>query len=88
MVCGSICTIINKSLENSAVMNSEESYRTQQLAFQDLKTFSNELIKIIDVINSTVKCNDCLATILNATVVEDGHRPISGRGLYPQMVSH
>ena len=48
-------------------------------------TRSNPLIKIIGVIKTTIKCNDWVATDVNETVVEDGHRPIIGRDLFPKL---
>ena len=59
-------------------MNSKECYWVQSPVFHDLKTFSNELIKTIEVINTSVKCNDWSAINVNVTVVEDDHRPIIG----------
>ena len=49
------------------------------------KTFSNDLIKIIGVINNRVECNDWTAKNVKVTVVENGHRPIFGRDLFPQL---
>ena len=51
----------------------------------DLKTFSNDIIKIIGVINTSIKYNDWLATGVDVTVPEDGHRPIIGRDLFPKL---
>ena len=34
---------------------------------------------------TAVKFNDWIATIVNFTVIEDGHRPIIGRDLFPQI---
>ena len=51
----------------------------------DLKTFSNDIIKIVGVINTSKKCNDWIATGVDVTVVEDGHRPIIGRDLFPKL---
>ena len=51
----------------------------------ELKIFSNDLIKTIGVIKTSGKCNDCVATDVNVTVVEDGHRPIIGRKLFSQL---
>ena len=53
----------------------------------ELKIFSNDLIKTIGVIKTSGKCNDCVATDINVTVVEDGHRPIIGRKLFSQLGS-
>ena len=51
----------------------------------NLKTFSNDLIKIIGVIKTSIKCNDWVATGVDLTVVDDGHRPIIGRDLFPKL---
>ena len=82
---GSVCTIINRSLANAVVLNSQESFLEQSPENLDLKTFFNELIKTIGVINTSVKSNDWAAENVNITVVEDGHRPIIGQDLLPQL---
>ena len=82
---GSVFTIINKSLANAVVSNCLESFWVQSPEMNGLKTFSNELIKIIGVINTSVGCNDWVATTVNVTVVEGGHRPIIGRDLFSQL---
>ena len=51
----------------------------------DLKFFSNDLIKIIGVIKTTMKCYDWVVADVNVTVVKDGHRPIIGRDLFPKL---
>ena len=81
---GRVCTITNKNLANAAVLNSKEIYSVQTLEFRDLKTFSNKLIKIIGVINTTLKCIDWVTTYVNVTVDEVCHRPTIGRDLFPQ----
>ena len=50
---GSVFTIINKSLPNAVVSNCQESFWVQTPEMHWLKTFSNELIKIIGVINTS-----------------------------------
>ena len=82
---GSVCNIINKSLANAVVLNSPKSYWSQTPKFYDLKTFSNELIMTIVVNSTTVKCIVWLAANVNVNVVEDDHRPIMGRNLFPQL---
>ena len=52
---------------------------------QELKTFSNDLIKTIGVIKTSIKCNDCVAANVNVTVFQDGHRPLIGRGFFSQL---
>ena len=82
---GSVCTIVNKSLADTVVSDCNESYWVQSPEIHDLKTFSNDIIKIVGVINTSIKCNDWIATGADVTVVEDGHRPIIGRDLFPKL---
>ena len=82
---GSVCTIVNKSLADTVVSGCKESYWIQSPEIHDLKTFSNDIIKIVGVINLSIKCNDWIATGVDVTVVEDGHRPIIGRDLFPKL---
>ena len=62
-------------------MNRQESFWVQSPETQERKTFSNELIKTIGVLDTSVRCNDWAAVDVIVTVVEDGHRPIIGRDL-------
>ena len=82
---GSVCTIINKILINAVVSECKESYWVQSPEIHDLKTFSNDIIKIIGVIKTSVKRNDWIATGVHVTVVEDGHRRIIGRDLFSKL---
>ena len=85
MDSGSVCTIVNKSLADKVVSESKDSYWIQSPEIHDLKTFSNDIIKIIGIIKTSIKCNDWIATDVDVTVVEDGHRPIIGRDLFPKL---
>ena len=82
---GSVCTIVNKSLGDTVVSECNESYWVQSPEIHDLKNFSNDIIKIVGVINTLIKCNDWIATGVDVTVMEDGHRPIIGRDLFPKL---
>ena len=82
---GSVCTIISRNLENPVVLNSQESSWVLSAESQDLKTFSNELMKTICLINTSVKRNDWAAVKVTVTVVEDGQRQIIGRNCFPQL---
>ena len=84
-LAGSVCTIVNKSLADTVVSDCNESYWVESPEIHDLKNFSNDIIKIIGVINTSIKCNDWIATGVDVTVVEDGHRPIIGRDLFPKL---
>ena len=55
---GSICTIVNKSLADTVVSDCNESYWVESPEIHDLKTFSNDIIKIVGVFNTSIKCND------------------------------
>ena len=81
---GSVCTIVNKSLADRVVSECNESYWVQSPEIHD-KTFSNDIIKIVGVINTSIKCNDWIATGVDVTVVEDGHRPIIGRDIFAEL---
>ena len=82
---GSVCTIVNKSLATTVVSECKESFWVQSPEMHDLKSFSKDLIKIIGVIKTSIKCNDWVATRVDVTVVEDGYRPIIGRDLFPKL---
>ena len=82
---GSVCTIVNKSLADTVVSECNECNRVQSPEIHDLKTFSNDIIRIVGVVNTSIKCNDWIATGVDVTVVEDGHRPIIGRNLLPKL---
>ena len=64
------------------VLSYKDSFWTKPLGFKDLKSFSNDLIKIVDVINTTVKINDWLAYDVKVIVVEDRHQSKIGRNLF------
>ena len=82
---GSVCPIINKSLAKTVVSECKGSYWVQSPEMHDLKTFSNDIIKIVGVINTSIQCNDWIATGVNVTVVEDDLRPIIGRDLFSKL---
>ena len=82
---GSVCTIVNKSLADKVVSECKESYWVQSPEIHDLKTFSNDIIKIVGVINTSIKCNGWIAKGVDVTVGEDGHRTIIGRDLFPKL---
>ena len=82
---GRVCTIINKSLTKTVVSECKGSYWVQSPELHDLKIFSNDIIKVVGVINTSIQCNDWTATGVDVTVVEDGHRVIIGRDLFSKL---
>ena len=55
---GSVSTITHRTLANAVVMNVKNSYWLKPSIMHDLKTFWNDIIKIVGVIATTGKCND------------------------------
>ena len=85
-VCiGNISTIINKNLATAVVSDCKKNFWVQSPEMHEPKTFSNDLMKTFGVSKTSIKCNDWVATGFNVTVVEDGHKPINGRDLFPQI---
>ena len=82
---GSVCAIINKSLANTVVSECKGNFWVQSPEMNDLKTFSNDLTKIFGVVKTSIKCKNWVATDVNVTVVEDGHRLIIERDLFPKL---
>ena len=82
---GSVCKFINKSLAKTVVSECKGSYWVQSTEMHDVKTFSNDIIKIVGMINISIQCNDWIATGVDVTVVEDGHRPIIGRDPFSKL---
>ena len=68
---GSECTIIHKILANAVVMSSKNSYWVQVSVMHDLKTFWNDIIKIVGIAIITENGNDGTAIDVKVTVVED-----------------
>ena len=82
---GSVCTIFNRILATTVVSECKEGFWVQSTEMHELNIFSNDLIKTIGVIKTSIKCKDWVAAGVNVKVVEDGHRPIIGRDLFPQL---
>ena len=83
---GSVHTIIYKSLANPVVGGHEHSFWTTTTDKKDLKTCSNNIIKTVNTIITTVNCNDWKAENVNINFVEDCHQPIIGRDLFQLLV--
>ena len=58
MDSGIVCTIIHEKLANAEIENNKNSFWVKLSGLQDLKTLSNDIIKIVVINDSTVKCND------------------------------
>ena len=66
------------------ITGGEHIFWTKTPVKQDLKTFSNEIFKIVVVIVIKTKCNNWTAVNVKINVAEDCHRPF-GRDLFPHL---
>ena len=79
---GSAVSIITKSLANKIIRSTKSAKWTDTTEKRNLKTFSNEPIKIIGHLETTVIYNQWTDTSAMLTVVDDGHKNIIGRDLF------
>ena len=79
---GSVCTIINETLANSIISQDPNSKWIREAAPKQLKTFSNELIQMLAILQTSIRSNNCYANPIEIHVVTDGHRSLLGRNLF------
>ena len=82
---GSVCTIINESLANSIVSQDSKSKWIREANSKQLKTFSNEPIHTLSILQTSIQSNNWYANPIKIQVVTDGHRPLLGRNLFPAL---
>ena len=80
---GSVCTIINKTLANSIISQDSDSKWIREAAPKQLKTFSNELIQTLGILQTSIRSNNWYANPIEIQVVTDGHRSLLGRDFFP-----
>ena len=85
---GSAVSIITKSLANKIIRSTKSAKWTDTTEKRNLKTFSNEPIKIIGHLETTVIYNQWKDTSAMLTVVDDGHKNIIGRDLFTTQFPH
>ena len=78
----SAVSIITKSLANKIIRSTKSAKWTDTTEKRNLKTFSNEPIKVIGHLETTVIYNQWKDTTAMLTVVDDGHKNIIGRDLF------
>ena len=79
---GSAVSIITKSLANRILQSTKSARWTDSSEKRNLKTFSNEPIKVIGHLETTVTYNHWKDVSAMLTVVDDGHKNIIGRDLF------
>ena len=81
----SACTIINETLTNSIISQDPYLMWIREAAHKQLKTFSNELIQTLRILQTSIRSNNCYANPIEIQVVTDGNRSLLGRDLFPAL---
>ena len=79
---GRFVSLITKTLANRILTTSTSAKWTTTKQDKDMKTFSNEPIKVLGNLTTTLTYNDWNCKEASLTVVEDGHKLIIGRDLF------
>ena len=82
---GSVCRIINGTLANSIISQDCNLKWIREAAPKQLKTFYNELIQTLDILQTSIQSNNWYANPIEIHVVTDGHRSLLGRDLFPAL---
>ena len=82
---GSVCTIINESLANSIISHDSKSKWIREANPKQLKTFSNEPIHTVGILQTSIQSSNWYANPIEIQVVADGHRSLLGRDLFPAL---
>ena len=79
---GSAVSIITETLADQIIRTTKSAKWTDTKERRNLKTFSNEPIKVLGHLETTVTYNQWKDRAAMLTVVEDGHKNIIGRDLF------
>ena len=79
---GSAVSLITKTLANQIIRKTKSAKWIDTKDRRNLKTFSNEPIKVLGHLETTVAYNNWKDRTAMLTVVEDGHKNIIGRDLF------
>ena len=82
---GSVCTLINESLADSIISQDLNSKWIREANPKQLKTFSNEPIQTLGILQTSIRSNNWYANPTEIQVVTDRHRPLLGRHLFPAL---
>ena len=82
---GSAVSLIRKTLANQLIRTIQSAKWIIKKEKQDLKTFSNEPIKVLGHLETTVAYSNWIDREAILTWVEDGHKIIIGRDFFPSL---
>ena len=82
---GSVCTIINELLADSIISQDPNSKWIREANPKQLKTFSNEPIQTLGILQTSIQSNNWYANPIEIQVETDGHLPLLGRDLFPAL---
>ena len=80
--CESVCSILNESLATEVINNSTLARQLTTVLAQELKSFANEPIPIIGMMQTPVESNGWRFEDAEFVVVRDGLKPLIGRDLF------
>ena len=80
--CESVCSILNESLATEVINNSTLARQLTTVLAQELKSFANEPIPIIEMMQTPVESNGWRFEDAEFVVVRDGLKPLIGRDLF------
>ena len=81
----SVCTKINETLANSIISQDSNSKWIRGATAKQLKTFSNETIQTIGILQTSIQSNNWYPNPIEIQVVTDGHRSLLDRDLVPAL---
>ena len=81
----SVCTLKNESLADSIISQDLNSKWIREANPKQLKTFSNEPIQTLGILQTSIRSNNWYANPIEIQVVTNGHRPLLGRDLFPTL---
>ena len=82
---GSAVSLITKTLANQLLRTTQSAKWITKREMRDLKTFSNDPIKVLGHLETTVAYINWIDREASLTVVEDGHKIIIGRDLITRL---
>ena len=81
----SVCTLINESLTDSIISQDTNSKWIREANPKQLKTFPNEPIQTLGILQTSIQNNNWYANPIEIQVLTDGHRSLLGRDLFPAL---
>ena len=82
---GSAVSLITKTLANQILRTTQSAHWITKREKRDVKPFSNDPIKVLGDLKTTVAYNNWTDRKTILIVVEDGHNIIIGRDLFPSL---